>query len=117
MLTGYFTKSDGSYSNRIRRRRLSKVSKYSCMYSITLKCGVKLAAMDGIIREVQARSFICEQMSKLIQYLPMLLGYPVLGLAAINSDEFKWPTDICIGIGQSDPLAERFQALCLGILN
>ena len=87
------------------------------MYPITLKCGVILAAVDRIIREIEAWSLICEQVSEFFQQLPMLLRNSVPGPAAIDSGEFKWPTDVCIGIGQSDPLAERFQALCLGILN
>ena len=72
--------------------------------------------MDGIVGQVEAGSFISEKMSILFQYSPMAFCYPISGLAAINGGEFKWPTDIIIGISQSDPLAEASQALCLGII-
>ena len=68
---------------------------------------MKLAAVDGVVGQVEAGSFISEQMSILFQYSPVAFCYPVSSLAAINGGEFKWPTDVRIGIGQSDPLAER----------
>ena len=77
---------------------------------------MKLAAVDGIVGQVEAGSFIGEKMSKLFQYSPMAFSHPVSGLAAIDGGEFKWSTYVGIGIGQSDPLAEWSQALCLGII-
>ena len=75
-----------------------------------------MAAMDGIVWEVEAWGLIREEMTMAEEILPVLRRYAVSRSAPIDHGEIKWAVDIGVGIGQARPLAKWGEPLSDGII-
>ena len=105
MLTRPFAKS-----YRVRTRRGRKIGINPTNDGFGRKGSVKLATVDGVIREGQAGALVGVQVRVLGEDAPLVNGDPIDGLASVQGSKIKGSRDVGISVGESHPLTKRLES-------